>query len=172
MGRRCIFRPASVLQSFPTTASMEQRWWVTPTRPCIQPSVRAGTTLSFSAHRPPTVTRHGAIRIRFSPGAFPRRTCDIDSDGNHPLRSVIPVAISGNGAMLRSENARLAGFVYVDIRGRDLKSAVRDMQKAVTEQVKLTPGYSVSWSGQFEFLGRATAKLKVVVPFTLGIIFV
>jgi len=74
--------------------------------------------------------------------------------------------------MLRSENARLAGFVYVDIRGRDLKSAVRDMQKAVTEQVKLTPGYSVSWSGQFEFLGRATAKLKVVVPFTLGIIFV
>ena len=74
--------------------------------------------------------------------------------------------------MLRSENARLAGFVYVDIRGRDLKSAVQDMQRAVAQNVKLAPGYSVSWSGQFEFLERATAKLKVVVPFTLGIIFV
>ena len=74
--------------------------------------------------------------------------------------------------MLRSENARLSGWVYVDIRGRDLRSAVQDMQKAVMEQVKLPPGYSISWSGQFEFLERATAKLKVVVPFTLLIIFV
>jgi len=74
--------------------------------------------------------------------------------------------------MLRSENARLSGWVYVDIRGRDLRSAVQDMQKAVAAKVKLPPGYSVSWSGQFEFLERATAKLKVVVPFTLLIIFV
>jgi Cu(I)/Ag(I) efflux system membrane protein CusA/SilA len=62
--------------------------------------------------------------------------------------------------------------VYVDIRGRDLRSAVQDMQKAVAEKVALPAGYSVSWSGQFEFLERATAKLKVVVPFTLLIIFV
>jgi Cu(I)/Ag(I) efflux system membrane protein CusA/SilA len=74
--------------------------------------------------------------------------------------------------MLRSENARLSGWVYVDIRGRDLRSAVQDMQRVVAEQVVLPPGYSVSWSGQFEFLERATAKLKVVVPFTLLIIFV
>jgi Cu(I)/Ag(I) efflux system membrane protein CusA/SilA len=74
--------------------------------------------------------------------------------------------------MLRSENARLSGWVYVDIRGRDLRSAVQDMQKAVAEKVVLPAGYSVSWSGQFEFLERATAKLKVVVPFTLLIIFV
>ena len=74
--------------------------------------------------------------------------------------------------MLRSENARLSGWVYVDIRDRDLRSAVQDMQKAVAEKVKLPPGYSISWSGQFEFLERATAKLKVVVPFTLLIIFV
>jgi len=74
--------------------------------------------------------------------------------------------------MLRSENARLSGWVYVDIRGRDLRSAVRDMQQAVEKRVLLSPGYSVSWSGQFEFLERATAKLKVVVPFTLLIIFV
>ena len=88
------------------------------------------------------------------------------------LSDVADVRISDGPPMLRSENARLAGFVYVDIRGRDLKSAVLDMQRAVAEQVKLTPGYSVSWSGQFEFLERATAKLKVVVPFTLLIIFV
>jgi Cu(I)/Ag(I) efflux system membrane protein CusA/SilA len=76
--------------------------------------------------------------------------------------------ITDGPPMLRSENARLSGWVYVDIRGRDLRSAVQDMQRAVAEQVKLPPGYSVSWSGQFEFLERATAKLKVVVPFTLG----
>jgi Cu(I)/Ag(I) efflux system membrane protein CusA/SilA len=88
------------------------------------------------------------------------------------LSDVAELRITDGAPMLRSENARLAGFVYVDIRGRDLKSAVLDMQKAVAERVKLAPGYSVSWSGQFEFLERATAKLRVVVPFTLGIIFV
>ena len=88
------------------------------------------------------------------------------------LSDVADIRISDGPPMLRSENARLSGWVYVDIRGRDLKSAVLDMQQAVASQVKLTPGYSVSWSGQFEFLERATAKLKVVVPFTLLIIFV
>ena len=88
------------------------------------------------------------------------------------LSDVADLRITDGPPMLRSENARLAGFVYVDIRGRDLKSAVMDMQKVVAQQVRLTPGYSVSWSGQFEFLERATAKLKVVVPFTLLIIFV
>jgi Cu(I)/Ag(I) efflux system membrane protein CusA/SilA len=88
------------------------------------------------------------------------------------LSDVADVRISDGPPMLRSENARLAGFVYVDIRGRDLKSAVLDMQRAVAEQVRFAPGYSVSWSGQFEFLERATAKLKLVVPFTLGVIFV
>lgn len=88
------------------------------------------------------------------------------------LGDVADIRISDGPPMLRSENARLSGWVYVDIRGRDLKSAVLDMQQAVARQVKLTPGYSVSWSGQFEFLERATAKLKVVVPFTLLIIFV
>ena len=88
------------------------------------------------------------------------------------LGDVANLRISDGPPMLRSENARLSGWVYVDIRGRDLKSAVRDMQQAVASQVKLTPGYAVSWSGQFEYLERATAKLKVVVPATLLIIFV
>ena len=88
------------------------------------------------------------------------------------LSDVADIRVTDGPPMLRSENARLSGWVYVDIRGRDLRSAVRDMQKVVGERVKLLPGYSVSWSGQFEYLERATAKLKVVVPFTLLIIFV
>ncbi len=88
------------------------------------------------------------------------------------LSDVARIAISDGPPMLRSENARLAGFVYVDIRGRDLRGAVREMQRVVAEQVDLPAGYSVSWSGQFEFLERAAAQLKLVVPFTLLIIFV
>jgi len=74
--------------------------------------------------------------------------------------------------MLKSENARLSGWVYVDIRGRDLLSTVRDMQRAVASEVRLPAAYSISWSGQFEYLERATARLKVVAPATLAIIFV
>jgi Cu(I)/Ag(I) efflux system membrane protein CusA/SilA len=88
------------------------------------------------------------------------------------LSDVADICIADGPPMLRSENARLAGFVYVDIRGRDLRSAVHDMQRAVAEQVKLPAGYSVSWSGQFEYLERAAAKLRIAVPFTLLIIFV
>jgi Cu(I)/Ag(I) efflux system membrane protein CusA/SilA len=88
------------------------------------------------------------------------------------LSDVADIRVTDGPPMLRSENARLSGWVYVDIRGRDLRSAVQDMQRVVAKEVKLPPGYAVSWSGQFEFLERATAKLKVVVPFTLLIIFV
>lgn len=88
------------------------------------------------------------------------------------LGDVAEIRITDGPPMLRSENARLAGFVYVDLRGRDLGSAVREMQGVVAERVELPTGYSVAWSGQFEFLERATAKLKLVVPFTLLIIFV
>ena len=88
------------------------------------------------------------------------------------LSDVAELRISDGPPMLRSENARLSGWVYVDIRGRDLRSAVQDMQRVVADQVTLPAGYSIAWSGQFEFLERATAKLKVVVPFTLLIIFV
>ena len=88
------------------------------------------------------------------------------------LGDVADIRVGDGPPMLRSENARLAGFVYVDLRGRDLGTAVREMQQNVAGQVALPPGYSVSWSGQFEFLERASTRLKVVVPFTLLIIFV
>jgi len=88
------------------------------------------------------------------------------------LGDVAAIQINDGPPMLKSENARLSGWVYIDIRGRDLSSAVRDMQQVVAKEVKLPAGYSISWSGQFEFLERATAKLKIVVPATLLIIFV
>jgi Cu(I)/Ag(I) efflux system membrane protein CusA/SilA len=88
------------------------------------------------------------------------------------LGDVATIRINDGPPMLRSENARLSGWVYIDIRGRDMSSAVREMQQAVAKEVKLPAGYSVSWSGQFEYLERASAKLKVVVPATLLIIFV
>ena len=88
------------------------------------------------------------------------------------LGDVATVRINDGPPMLKSENARLSGWVYVDIRDRALSAVVHDMQQAVAKEVKLPPGYSVAWSGQFEYLERATAKLKVVVPATLLIIFV
>jgi Cu(I)/Ag(I) efflux system membrane protein CusA/SilA len=88
------------------------------------------------------------------------------------LGDVATVAINDGPPMLKSEDARLSGWVYVDIRGRDLGSAVREMQRVVAKEVALPAGYSVSWSGQFEYLERASDKLKVVVPATLAIILV
>jgi Cu(I)/Ag(I) efflux system membrane protein CusA/SilA len=88
------------------------------------------------------------------------------------LSDVAAIQIVDGPPMLKSENARPSGWVYVDVRGRDLRSAVRDMQSAVAASVTLPSGYSVSWSGQFEYLERAAARLTLVVPFTLLIIFV
>ena len=88
------------------------------------------------------------------------------------LGAVAQIGISDGPPMLRSENARLAGWIYVDIRGRDLVSVVNDAKQAVAREVALPPGVSVAWSGQFEFLERAQKRLGVVIPFTLAIIFV
>jgi len=95
-----------------------------------------------------------------------------DRGAQIPLGAVTDIRFVDGPPMLKSENARLSGWVYVDIHGRDLASVVRDAKVAVDEQVKVPAGYSVSWSGQFEYLERATKRLAVVVPFTLVIIFV
>ena len=89
-----------------------------------------------------------------------------------PLSAIATIRIVDGPPMLKSENARLSGWVYVDVRGRDLVSVVRDAQASVIREVKVPPGYSVSWSGQFEYLERAKARLAYVVPFTLVVIFV
>ena len=88
------------------------------------------------------------------------------------LGSVAQIAITDGPPMLKSENARPSGWVYVDVRGRDLASVAEELRRAVTRDVKLEPGMSVAYSGQFEYLERANARLKLVVPATLLIILV
>lgn len=88
------------------------------------------------------------------------------------LGELADIVVTEGPPMLKSENARLSSWIYVDLRGRDLKSAVDEMQKRVEETVVLPQGVSLSWSGQFEYLERATATLKIVLPVTLMIIFV
>ncbi|MCI1270665.1 MAG: efflux RND transporter permease subunit [Sphingobium sp.] len=88
------------------------------------------------------------------------------------LGTVADVSIAEGPPMLKTENARPSTWVYVDVRGRDLASVVGDLQRAVAKQVRLSPGVSIAYSGQFEYLQRAVEKLKLVVPATLLIIFV
>ena len=87
------------------------------------------------------------------------------------LGSVANVQVEPGPPMLRSENGRPATWVYVDVRDRDLASVVRDLQAAVGQKVRLSPGVSIAYTGQFEYLQRATERLKIVVPATLLIIF-
>ncbi len=88
------------------------------------------------------------------------------------LGQVADVSLSAGPPMLKSDNGRLVGYVYVDVAGRDLGSVVADLQRAVAAGVQLPPGYGVAWSGQYEYLERAQARLKWVVPAALAITFV
>ncbi|HSC65862.1 MAG TPA: efflux RND transporter permease subunit, partial [Caldimonas sp.] len=88
-----------------------------------------------------------------------------------PLGQVAKVRVARGTPGIRTENALLSAYIFVDIRGRDIGSYVADARKAVAEQVKFPPGYYVAWSGQFEAMERAIEKMKIVVPVTLLLIF-
>jgi copper/silver efflux system protein len=88
-----------------------------------------------------------------------------------PLGEVASVRIDQGPPSIRTENAQLVDYIYVDMQGRDLGGYVDEARKAVEQQVKLPPGSHIEWSGQFEYLQRAVARLKIVVPVTLLIIF-
>ncbi|WP_149193605.1 efflux RND transporter permease subunit [Luteimonas suaedae] len=87
------------------------------------------------------------------------------------LGQVADLELTSGPPMLKSDDARLTSYVYVDVAARDLGSVVADLQQVVAEQVQLPAGYAVQWSGQFEFMQRARARLQMVVPTTLAIIF-
>ena len=91
--------------------------------------------------------------------------------GTVPLGEVAKVEPARGPTAIRTENGQLASYIYVDIRDRDLGGYVADAQRAVQASIRFPPGYYVMWSGQYEYLERATARLKVVVPVTLMIIF-
>src|SRR3989441_9824247 len=91
--------------------------------------------------------------------------------GTVPLGQVARVSLAQGPATIRTENAQLAVYIFVDLRERDLGGYVADAQKAVAAQITFPPGYYVTWSGQFEYLERAKARLQVVVPVTILLIF-
>ena len=113
--------------------------------------------------RYPRQLRNSLEKIRNLPVVTPA--------GTHiPLAEVADIQVESGPGMIKTENARLNGWTYIDIQGRDLGSYVIDAQRTVAEKLKLPPGYSISWSGQYEYMVRAKEKLSTVVPVTLVII--
>jgi len=111
--------------------------------------------------------------LRDDPQAIASQVLVNASDGTAiPLGEVASIKITQGAPSIRTENAQLVDYVYVDLQGRDLGGYVAGAQRAVREQVKFPPGYHVEWSGQFEYLERAKARLQTVIPLTLFIIFV
>jgi Cu(I)/Ag(I) efflux system membrane protein CusA/SilA len=88
-----------------------------------------------------------------------------------PLTQLANIRTLTGPSMIRDENGRLSGYVYVDVSGRDIGGYVQDAKKAVLANVKLPPGYQLVWSGQYEFMQRVRERLKIVVPITLFIVF-
>jgi Cu(I)/Ag(I) efflux system membrane protein CusA/SilA len=110
--------------------------------------------------------------LRSSPQAIAQDVVvSLPGGGTVPLGEVADIKLTRGPTTIRTENAKLATYVYVDIRDRDLGGYIADAKKAVEAQVKLPPGIYLVWSGQFEYLERAEARLQLVVPVTLMIIF-
>jgi Cu(I)/Ag(I) efflux system membrane protein CusA/SilA len=109
---------------------------------------------------------------RDDPSAIAREVLVNSPDGTSiPLGQVASVRIAQGPPSIRTENAQLVDYIYVDMQGRDLGGYVNEARKAVADRVAMPPGYHVEWSGQFEYLQRAADRLKTVVPVTLLVIF-
>ncbi|NMG03057.1 efflux RND transporter permease subunit [Azoarcus taiwanensis] len=110
--------------------------------------------------------------LRSDPERIAREVFLPTASGMVPLGQVAEVTIRNGAPAIRTENAMLVGYIYVDTRESDLGAFVRRAQQAVAEQVSFPPGTYATWSGQFEYMERAKEKLKIVVPLTLALIFV
>ena len=110
--------------------------------------------------------------LRSDPQQIGREVLIPTTDGAMiPLGQLAKVVVAKGAPGIRTENALLSAYIYVDIRDRDIGGYVADAKKAVAEQVKFPPGYYVTWSGQFEYMERAIGKMKIVIPVTLLSIF-
>jgi Cu(I)/Ag(I) efflux system membrane protein CusA/SilA len=107
---------------------------------------------------------------RSDPQAIREVLVPIADGGTVPLGQIAKVSLARGPASIRTENAQLAIYIYIDFRERDVGGYVAEAQKAVASQIAFPPGYYVSWSGQFEYLERAKSRLQVVIPVTLLII--
>ena len=88
-----------------------------------------------------------------------------------PLGQLAKIKLVQGPPSIRTENALLSAYIFVDIRDRDIGGYIADAQQAVRDQVQFPPGYYATWSGQFEYMQRATEKLKLVVPLTIALVF-
>jgi len=113
--------------------------------------------------RYPQQWRDSPERLRELPVVTP-------SGAHVPLAALAEIRLVDGPGMIRSENARRTGFVFIDIAGRDLGSYVADAKARVLEEVELPPGYSITWSGQYEYIERMQERLTIVAPATLLII--
>ena len=110
--------------------------------------------------------------LRADPQSIGRETLVPTPDGAMiPLGQLAKIEIAKGAPGIRTENALLSAYIFVDIRDRDIGGYVADAKKAVAEQVKFPPGYYATWSGQFEYMERAVEKMKIVIPITLLSIF-
>ena len=110
--------------------------------------------------------------LRSDPELISREVLVSTMDGAMiPLGQLARIEVAKGAPGIRTENALLSAYIYVDIRDRDIGGYVADARKAVNEQVKFPPGYYATWSGQFEYMERAIEKMKIVVPVTLLLIF-
>jgi copper/silver efflux system protein len=129
------------------------------------------TTTVEGRERYPVSVRY-ARELRDDPEKLKRILIPTINGAQVPLEQLAELRLASGPAMIRDEDAQLAGYVYVDMAGRDIGSYVEEAKRKVAEQVKLPTGYTLSWSGQYEFIQRAKEKLMYVVPLTLLIIFV
>lgn len=120
--------------------------------------------------RYPVVLRYPGAQ-RDSPSALAQLPLIAPGGVQLTLGQVADLSSVSGPAMLKSDNGRLASYVYVDVAGRDLGSVVEDLQRVIPRQLQIPAGYSLGWSGQYEYLQRATERLRLVVPATLVIIF-
>lgn len=100
-----------------------------------------------------------------------RLTVSAPNGAQVPLAQLVELRMVSGPAMIRDEDGMLSGYVYVDMTGRDVGSYVEDLKQVVRDQIELPPGYTLAWSGQYEFMERVKERLKIFVPLTLAIIF-
>jgi Cu(I)/Ag(I) efflux system membrane protein CusA/SilA len=104
-------------------------------------------------------------------GSLQRVLIATPSGAQIPLGQIADIRLKTGPGMIRDENGRLSGYVYVDVSGRDIGSYVNEAKRVVAEEVQVPAGYQLIWSGQYEFMERVAQRLKIVVPITLFIVF-
>jgi Cu(I)/Ag(I) efflux system membrane protein CusA/SilA len=110
--------------------------------------------------------------FRSDPGPLKRVLVPTMSGAQIPLGQLVDLKLSSGTTLVRSEEGELAGYVFIDVTGRDIGNYVKDLKRVVAEKVQVPAGYHLVWSGQYEYMQRAEERLKIVIPLTLLIVFI